>query len=153
MVTQSRQETKNLHEEDFVLWVDETVRKLRKRDTASLDWEHLIEEIEGLGIEQKHKVDSYLLQLLIHLLIYRYWESEKEWCQKGGKNEIDNFRVQLELLFESKTLYNYFVQRIDFIYLKARRRAITKTELQSKTFPSKCPFTVEQILDAQFFPE
>lgn len=107
-----------LYEQDFVLWIDETVKQLNNQDFKKIDWEHLIEEIEGLGREQRHKVDSYLVQLLIHLLLYRYWESEKERCQRGWANEIDNFRLQLELLLESETLYNYYLQRINYLYPK-----------------------------------
>lgn len=140
------------YEEDYLLWLEETVKQLKNRNLEKLDWVHLIEEIEALGNEQKHKVDSYLLQLLIHLLLYRYWSSEKERCQRGWRDEIDHFRVQLEILFESRRLYNYFTQRIKVIYPKAKRRAITKTELPSSIFPEQCPFTLEQIMDAQFFP-
>ena len=109
--------------------------------------------IEGLGREQRHKVDSYLVQLLIHLLLYRYWEAEKSRCQWGWENEIDNFRLELELLLESKTLYNYYLERIEKLYPKARRRAINKTKLNSNIFPEICPFTPEQLLDIQFLPE
>lgn len=142
-----------LYKQDFVLWVDETVKQLQNQDVENLDWHHLIEEIKGLGSEQRHKVDSYLLQLLIHLLLYQYWEEQKQWCQKGWKDEIDNFRVQLEILFASKTLYNYFDERIQEIYPKARRRAIIKTELPKDIFPEYCPFTTEELLNCEFFPE
>lgn len=152
-MTQLGLNTAQLYEEDYLLWLEETVKQLKNRNLEKLDWVHLIEELEALGNEQKHKVDSYLLQILIHLLLYKYWISEKERCQRGWRDEIDNFRVQLEVLFESKRLYNYFTQRIEVIYPKAKRRAITKTELSSYTFPEQCPFTLEQIMDAQFFPE
>ncbi len=118
MATQLNPEMAKLYQEDFMLWVDETVKRLKQRDLNGLDWEHLIEEIEGLGSEQRHKVDSYLLQLLVHLLLYRYWESEKADCAKGWQNEIANFRIQLEILFDSQTLQNYFLERVDYIYPK-----------------------------------
>ena len=41
---------KKLYEEDFVLWVDETVKQLKNKDVINLDGEHLIEEIYGLRI-------------------------------------------------------------------------------------------------------
>lgn len=142
-----------LYQDDFVLWVDRTVQQLQERDLDNLDWEHLIEEIEGLGREQRHKVDSYGLQLMLHLLLYAYWQGEKVNCQRGWKNEIGNFRLELELLFESKTLYNYFLERIDFLYPKARRRAMEKSELPATIFPECCPFSPEELLDFTFFPE
>ncbi|MGB5596688.1 MAG: DUF29 domain-containing protein [Crocosphaera sp.] len=153
MNIETRQTMKELYEEDYVLWIDETVKQLETKNIDNLDWENLLEEIKSLGNEQRHKVDSYLLQLLIHLLLYQYWDSEKEWCQKGWRDEIDNFRLQLELLLESKTLENYSKQRLDIIYQKARRKVIRKTELPSQVFPEKCPFTFQEITDFEFLPE
>ncbi len=152
-MTQLKLKMQQIYNEDLVLWLDKTVEQLRDRDIENLDWEHLIEEIEGLGSEQRHKVTSYLKQLLLHLLLYQYWLSEKELCARGWRTEITNFRDELEELLQSKTLYNYSLQKLDEVYLKARRLAIQKTELFSDTFPQKCPFTVEQILDFEFFPE
>jgi Domain of unknown function DUF29. len=85
-------------------------------------------------------------------LLYQYWESERDRCAKGWQNEIDNFRFELELLLESQTLYNYFLQQIEAIYLKARRQAIKKSELLPEIFPENCPFTPENLLDSEFLP-
>ena len=88
---------------------------------------------------------------MIHLLLYQYWESERERCAKGWQNEIDNFRCELELLLESRTLYNYFLQQIEVIYVKPRKQAIKKSELAPETFPEKCNFTAADLLDSDFF--
>ncbi|MEH1871181.1 DUF29 domain-containing protein [Nostoc sp.] len=97
-----------LYEEDYYLWVETTLKQLENKDIGNLDWQHLAEEIEALGIEQRRKVESYLKQLLIHLLLYRYWETQKEDCQRGWQIEITNFRDELEFYFRSKTLYILF---------------------------------------------
>jgi hypothetical protein len=152
MTTDTRTGLPTLYERDFVAWVDETVEQLRRRDLASLDWEHIIEEIEGLGSSERHRVDSYLIQLLVHLLLYRYWNTERERCARGWEEEITNFRVELEVAFESKTLYNYFLQRIEIMYPKAVKKVTKKTLLPASTFPESCPFTVEQLLNDDFFP-
>jgi hypothetical protein len=141
-----------LYEKDFVLWIDQTVQQLKNHDIVNLDWEHLIEEIEALGNEQRRKVSRYLKQILIHLLLYQYWLSEKERCAKEWENELETFRDQLEDLLESKTLYNHCLNEIDKAYIKARTRVLQKTQLNPKTFPSDCPFTLEQILDFTFLP-
>jgi len=144
--------TKDLYEQDYLAWLEETAKQLRQRQTDVLDWEHLEEEIEALGNEQRHKVDSYLLQLLIHLLLYQYWPEERERCARGWQDEIANFRVELELLLESKTLYNYFLTRIAVIYPKAVKRVRQKSQLPAAIFAESCPYSPEQILDSDFLP-
>lgn len=144
--------TRNLYERDYYLWIETTLKQLQGRDLNHLDWPHLIEEIEALGSEQRRKATSYLKQLLIHLLLYRYWESERAYCGNGWKGEIRNFRDELELLFDSKTLYRYTLQQFDRVYQKARKIAIDKTGLPANTFPPQCPFSIEQVLDPDFLP-
>ncbi|MFM7440096.1 MAG: DUF29 domain-containing protein, partial [Snowella sp.] len=146
--------------QDYYLWLETICQELQqiveRQDITSLphlDWEHLIEEIEALGIEQRRKVVSYLKQLLIHLLLYQYWESERAYCANGWKLEIGNFRDELELLLDSKTLKNYLVQQLDSVYDRARKRAIDKTGLPPNTFPNQCPFTIEEVLHSDFLPE
>jgi hypothetical protein len=143
---------KDLYEQDYLAWLEETAKQLRQRRTDVLDWEHLEEEIEALGNEQRHKVDSYLLKLLIHLLLYQYWPEERERCARGWQDEIGNFRVELELLLESKTLYNYFLTRIAVIYPKAVKRVRQKSQLPAAIFAESCPYSPEQILDSDFLP-
>ena len=145
--------SKSLYETDYLLWLETTLEHVRHRQVEQLDWDNLAEEIEGLSIELRHKVDSYLKQLLIHLLLYQYWTSEREFCGEGWRDELDNFRDELDTLFESKTLYNFFLTRIDLIYPKARKRVIKKTGLPAKVFPEQCPFSISELLDSDFYPE
>jgi hypothetical protein len=65
---------KSLYEEDFHAWALEQARVLRAlRDRGvplpnELDLEHLAEEVEDLGNEQRFQVESNLTQALIHLI-------------------------------------------------------------------------------------
>ncbi|WP_346016565.1 DUF29 family protein [Chroococcidiopsis sp. CCMEE 29] len=47
---------KTLYDRDFALWVEDTVNKLKARNTEELDWENLIEKVESLGISQRRAV-------------------------------------------------------------------------------------------------
>jgi hypothetical protein len=140
----------SLYEQDYVEWLDVTLGQLQNRDIKHLDWKNLMEEVEALGSEQRHKVESYLRQLLKHLLLYQYWESEKAYCAKGWSEEIDNFRNELEILLRSKTLYHYLVSVLEVTYRKARHSAKLKSDLN--IFPVNCPYSMEQVLDPDWFP-
>ena len=76
---------KSLYDRDILLWVEDTVAKLKSGDFEHLDINNLIEEVESLGISQRNELSSRLLVLLEHLLKrlyvslpddYRGWERE-----------------------------------------------------------------------------
>ena len=140
-----------LYEEDYCLWIDRTAQQIREQDFDAIDWENLLEEIESLGRGQRNKVESYLKQLLKHLLLYQYWQAEKLYCAEVWADEIDNFRGELEILIRSQTLYNYLISILKNPYQKARRSACRKSNLQN--LPEQCPYTVEQILDPDWLPD
>ncbi len=146
------EELKQLYDQDFVLWIERTTEQIRRGEIKNLDWEHLLTEIEDWGREQRNKVESYLIQTVKHLLMYQYWLTEKGNCGRGWADEIDNFRLELEILFQSKTLYNYGASRLDIIYDKAKRSVIKKTGLSLDTFPQVCPYTFSEIIDFDFLP-
>jgi hypothetical protein len=141
-----------IYEQDYSQWLQVTLDQLESRDLTNIDWENLAEEIRALGNEQKHKVESYLRQLIKHLLLYQYWESEKIYCAKGWLDEIDNFRSELDSLLESKVLYNHCEKVLDKIYLKSRSSAMRKSGLSSETIPVLCPYSLKQILDFEWLP-
>ena len=59
--------TKDLYEQDYPAWLEETAKQLRQRQTDVLDWEHLEEEIEALGNQQRQK----LLLLVVNFIMTR----------------------------------------------------------------------------------
>jgi hypothetical protein len=143
----------SLYEEDYCQWLEITLKQIQEKDVDNLDWVHLTEEIEALGREQINKVQSYLIQLLKHLLMYQYWQSDKEYCAQGWAEEIDNFPIELEILIEAKTLKNYCISIQNLAYQKARRAAIKKTGLGADIFPKQCPYSLVEVLDFDFLPE
>ncbi|WP_413171160.1 DUF29 domain-containing protein [Anabaena azotica] len=140
--------SQTLYEQDYPQWLETTLQQLQARDIENLDWENLIEEIATLGNEQKHKLESYLLQLLKHLLLYQHWSLPD--CKNHWEVEIDNFRVEIRKLTKSKNLYNYFLTVLDEVYNDAARQAKKKSGLNC--FPQTCPYTIEQILDVEYLP-
>ncbi len=60
-MSHARQSLSSIYEEDYQQWLDETVLLLKNRQVDSLDYEHLIEELEALGREQKNAVESLVI--------------------------------------------------------------------------------------------
>ena len=145
----SLQSLASIYESDYQQWLEETILILKTRQLDCLDYEHLLEELEALGNEQKHAVESLAIQVLQHLLFYQYWQTERAYNAQHWRGEIIVFRTQLELRLTSN-LKNYLQNRLDYLYSKARKMAEVKTNLQ---FPTQNPYTLDQILDEDWLPQ
>lgn len=130
---------------DFMAWAEEQADALRRRSVNELDWENLVEEIESLGINQKHEVTSRLMRICEHLLKLAYLSdpySENNW-----KNTVIEQRFQLEdRITSSPSLRPYAISQLD----KAYRRGCK--QVSHPNLPTTCTWTIEQILDEDFWP-
>ena len=57
---------------DFYAWTQEQAAVLRAKESKTLDWDNLAEEIESLGRSERLAIESHLQNLLTHLLKWRY---------------------------------------------------------------------------------
>ena len=90
-------DTRDLYRTDFHAWTGEQAAALRtlllERPNLPIDLEHLIEEVEDLGSELLHKVESLTQLIIQHLLLLEHSpaiEQRNHW-----QDEIDSFRSQL----------------------------------------------------------
>ena len=88
--------TTSLYEQDILLWVEDTVNKLKNHDFTNLDIDNLIEEVESLGISQKKELISRLMVLLEHLLKRLYVDLPYDY--NGWERTIRNQRSEIDLL-------------------------------------------------------
>ncbi len=140
---------KELYDCDYDQWLQETVTLLHQGKLNKLDCAHLIEELEALGRNEKNAVESLIIQILQHLLLYQYWQQERDYNARHWAGEIIAFRTQLELRLTTN-LKNYLTDRLDYLYLKARKIAQVKSGLQ---LPESNPYSLEQILDEDWLPD
>lgn len=140
---------KELYEHEYDRWLTEMVEILKNRDLEKLDYDNLIEELEALGRSEKNAVKSLLLQIIVHLMLYQFWQLEKERNANHWAAEIITFRVQLEDKLTTN-LRNYLAEELSKIYQNALLIVQKKTQLNS--LPEKCPYSLEQLLDKQWFP-
>ncbi len=138
-----------LYDNEYDQWLTEMVKLLKNRDLENLDYENLIEELEDLGRSEKNAVKSLLLQIIIHLMLYQFWQLEKDRNANHWAAEIITFRVQLEDKLTTN-LRNYLVDELPKIYQNALLIVRKKTQLNS--LPEQCPYSLGQLLDKQWFP-
>lgn len=64
--------TDNLYERDYYLWLLHTAKLIKEGKFSEVDAANLIEEIEDMGRSEKRALKSNLIVLLLHLLKYKY---------------------------------------------------------------------------------
>ena len=138
------------YETDFYAWTQAQAAAIRAKDLARLDIVHLAEEIESLGIADEHAITRQLQRLLQHLLKWQYQPTHRA---RSWRRSIDQARDAIaDRLTRSPSLQGYPAQRLALAYRRARRDARTDTGFPLTTFPEACPWTVEQVLDEDFWP-
>jgi len=143
--------SQSLYDQDFYAWTKEQAKAVYSKSWDKVDVEHLVEEIESLGSEQEHAVESHLANLLVHLLKWRYQPERrgKSWRQSIL---VARQRIARRLKRNPSLRPRLPILVID-AYIDARALAASQTELPLDMFPDQCPWTLEQIQDADFLPE
>ena len=140
---------KILYESNYLQWLEETIKCLKNRELADMDYENLIEQLEYLAKNEKRRVRSLLEQIIIHLLLYQYWDLEKPINANHWAAEIISFRNQLNEDL-SANLRKHLEDNFSRIYSNALDYVKVKTKLTN--LPELCPYTLEQILDKNWLP-
>ena len=134
------------YETDFYLWTQQQADLLRQAqfNRIDLDLGNIAEEIESMGKRDRRSISSYVQNVLLHLLKWRY---QPEQRGASWRLSIENARDQiLNLLDESPSLKSEMGTFATKEYQRALRNAAGETGLPLTTFPEQCPFTVEQII-------
>jgi Domain of unknown function DUF29 len=155
-------QTKDLYQKDFQVWLNTTIEQLEKGDFASVDMEHLIEELLNLGKAEKNALVSNLIILLAHLLKVKVQHDVPETMKGSWYDSINEHRARI--LFQIEEIPSFKSQlseAIEKAYPKARKLAIKDSKNAAKTvrmpsekeYPHHCPFTTEEILNEDFLGE
>jgi hypothetical protein len=140
----------NLYEEDFAAWTSETARQLRAGRFSEIDVEHVAEEIEDMGKSEKRELLSRLTVLVTHLL---KWKSQADNRTPGWQSTMATQRAEIHrLLRQSPSLRSVIPASVVDVYPDAMESASIETGLPATSFPARCPFSVDQILERNFFP-
>ena len=72
-----------LYETDLLLWSEQQAALLRRlaageQVNEQVDWGNVIDEVESVGTEQLHAVESLLMQALAHMAKAEAWPSSRD---------------------------------------------------------------------------
>ena len=142
---------KDLYEGDFFHWAAVNADLLRAGRFTEADIDHIAEEIEDMGKSQRRALESRLEILLAHLL---KWQFQPDGRSSSWRATIRLQRSKInKLLREMPTLRGVALNELEEAYENSVILAASETELPEAGFPPACPFSLEQILDPEFFPE
>jgi hypothetical protein len=149
-----------LYQEDLQLWIEQTIDVLNNRDFNSLDIEHLIEELVALGQSEKNTLKSNLMILLAHLLKLQIQSDAPETMKASWYSSVLEHRQRvLNNLSDTPSLKSFLEEAIEKVYGHSRKLAIKEGKLakfgvripKDNEYPLRCPFSIDQILDEDFF--
>jgi hypothetical protein len=103
---------KELHNQDFNLWIEEIKQKIQNQDFVDMDWDNLLDEIDDMGKSEKRSLESYLQRLIEHILKLKYWESERERNYRHWRAEVANFRNQINRLLKRNPSFKRYMEEI-----------------------------------------
>ena len=140
----------NLYDQDFYAWANEQAALLRAGRLDAADIEHIAEEIESMGRSEKRELVDRLLVLMLHLL---KWEFQPARRGNSWRLTIKSQRIRLAGHIEDNSSLKAKVDdAIGAAYPLAVIDAENETGLLSSVFPEECPYTFEQMMDADFWP-
>jgi hypothetical protein len=142
---------KTAYETDIVAWANEQAMLLRSGELSAIDIEHIAEEIEDVGKSEQRELSNRLALLLSHLLKWQFQPTHRgaSW-EKTIKAQRKEIGYSLK---ETPSLKAKFSDSdwVDVVWAKAVAQAVSETGLD--IFPEKCPWTNEQIMSVDFYPE
>lgn len=148
----------SLYENDFSSWAATNADLLRSGRFAELDIEHLLEELADMGVSERNELESRLAILLAHLLKWQFQyrllsDRWKEFKEDSWRSTLIEQRNRIaKRLRKSPSLTSKLDEVIAEAYQDAVGIAAKETGFSPDTFPVQCPYSLEQILDDEFYP-
>jgi hypothetical protein len=138
----------DLYDEDFYAWTQQQAQALRThfKGDNRIDVEHLAEEVEDLGKSELHAVESYIENVIEHLLKLDYsgWiEARNHW-----RAEVDAFRASIERKITPR-IRQQVETELGALYERARRGAARSLHQREpdlvRRLPRHCPYDWHEV--------
>lgn len=139
-----------LYERDFYAWTQQQTQLLKSGRFSDVDLAHLIEEVESMGIRERRELLSRMRMIVLHLL---KWQFQPQLRSSGWRGTLVGQRVELDdLLNQSPSLRSLCSDALEHAYPHAQVEAAAETGLPLSTFAESCPYTLDDVLRLDYFP-
>jgi hypothetical protein len=146
-ITHPIKKGETLYDADILLWSEQQAELLRRVAAGEhindqVDWPNIIEEVESVGLEQLHAVESLLVQALVHILKAKAWPQSRE--VPHWRAEARGFRGDAVSRFVPSMRQRLAVATL---YRRALARLPETIDGQDPlAVPATCPVTLEELL-------
>jgi hypothetical protein len=138
---------------DIIAWANEQARLLRAGQFDALDIEHIADEIEDVGKSEKSEFESRMAVLLAHLL---KWQYQPERRGASWQKTIKEQRKGLTRRLTKTPSLKADLRDIDWwseVWTDALDIATRETGRWYEAFPDACPWSFDQIMNPEFWPD
>jgi hypothetical protein len=141
----------NTYENDTYAWAIEQAAYIRSGRFDLLDLENIAEEIEDVGKSEQRELTSRLAVLLAHLLKCQY---QPELSGSSWQRTIKEQRKAVARLLKKMPSLKPKLTNIEFLEgLWSDAVVITIKETGRDDFPEACPWSMDDVLNADWLPE
>ena len=143
------------YETDFVKWAEEQATLLTERRFDLLDLDNLIEEVDDLAGRHRDALQSPMQRLLVPLLKLTYTTGSREPVRVWRRRARDARQAIDKLIDRYPSLRNRLPHERTFSYPHAVRDAhdeLSDDGDEHELFPTACPWTLDELLDHEFWP-
>jgi Domain of unknown function DUF29 len=139
------------YDTDFYAWANEQASLLRSGKLTEADIEHIAEEIESMGRTEKRELVNRLAVLLAHLL---KWKFQPNLRGRSWRLTIKEQRNAVaDHMADNPSLKSKTDEACEIAYRGAVIEAAKETAIDEDGFPSACPWTFAETIDADFWPD
>lgn len=143
-----------LYERDYYEWTQQNVRAIREGRLREVDWANVAEELEDMGRSERRALRSQLARLIAHLLKWSYQTERRRASEHSWRATIEHARDSVrELLDDNPSLKPQLPEFLPAAYRDALAQVVGETNLPRQNFPAACPWTLDQVMDDDFWPE
>lgn len=143
----------SLYDKDFNAWALSEAEKLKLKKFDQLDIDNLVEEVEDMSKRERKSLRSRLVVLIMHLIKWQV-QTEKQCGSWKGTINIQRLKIK-GLLKEMPSLKNNLKELVNDsdVYLEALHKASEETGIHKRLFPQNLPYSQEEIMNSEFYPD
>jgi hypothetical protein len=140
----------DLYDRDILIWsrtqADLLRRLARGERVNGMDWAHVVEEIEDVGLSELNAVRSYIRQMLVHLLKIQGWPDHpavEHWRGEIGAFQADaaeRFAPSMRRRINVAGLYDNALSQL---------KDIRYDGMSPRAWPTECPCTLNELLTGE----